>query len=372
MTRLLLIGVSHKATSVALREKLALTAHRATGFAEDLIQHEPISEAIVLSTCNRTEIYAAVPAGATRERLTELTALLARETGVESGELTRAEYARSGSEVERHLYRVTAGLDSMVLGESEIQGQVKRALEAALSAGTTGPLTSRLFSTALKAGKRVRSETGLGSSRTSVASIAVDLAAKHAGALDQLAVMLIGTGDTGSLVAQALASRGARTTFIANRRVERAHELADQYGGSVARLDDLARHMERADVILTATASPHIVIEAPDLRPIMKRREQRPLVLIDLALPRDIDPSCHEIRGVTAYDLDDLQRVVDATFTARDSERGAAETIVSQEVDRFASWLATRRQPRPNGEVQELSAAARQDRSGKPQRSSSA
>jgi glutamyl-tRNA reductase len=372
VTRLLLIGVSHKATSVVLREKLALTGKQATRFAQDLITHEPINEAVVLSTCNRTEIYAAVPPGETRQRLTELAALLAHQTGVEGVELTRAAYTRSGSEVERHLYRVTAGLDSMVLGESEIQGQVKRALEAALAAGTTGPLTSRLFSSALKAGKRVRSETGLGAARTSLASIAVDLAVKNAGALDQRAVMMIGTGETGSLTARALASRGARPTFIANRRVERAHELAELYGGSVAPLAELSRHIEFADVIVAATASPHTVIEAPDLRQIMKRRESRPLVIIDLALPRDVDPACREIRGVTVYDLDDLQRVVDATFVARDNERGAAETIVSQEVDRFADWLLSRRASDHEGTVLELFGEQRGDDDSKPRRSSSA
>lgn len=372
MTRLLLIGVSHQATSVVLREQLAMTGKQATRVAQELITHSSIEEAVVLSTCNRTEIYAAVAAGKTRERLTELAALLAHHTGVEGVELTRAAYTRSGGEVERHLYRVTAGLESMVLGEAEIQGQVKRALEAALAAGTTGPLTSRLFSTALKAGKRVRSETGLGSSRTSVASIAVDLAVKNAGALDQRAVMMIGTGETGSLTARALASRGARTTFIANRRALRAHELAEQYGGSVAPLSELTRHIEIADVVVSATASPHTVVEAADLRQIMKRRESRPLVLIDLALPRDIDPACREVRGATVYDLDDLQHVVDATFVARDSERGAAETIISQEVDRFADWLRRRREPVPAGEVLELFGSQRDDDDSEPRRSTSA
>lgn len=354
MNRLLLIGVSHKASSVVLREKLALTGKQATRFAQDLIAHDEVQEAVVLSTCNRTEIYAAVSPGDTRERFAELAALLAHDTGVEGVELTKAAYTRSGSEVERHLYRVTAGLDSMVIGESEIQGQVKRTLEAALAAGTTGPLTSRLFSTALKAGKRVRSETGLGSSRTSVASIAVDLAVKKVGALDQRSVMMIGTGETGSLTARALAARGARTTFIANRRVDRARELAEAYGGAVAPMDQRLRQISLADVVVSATASPHTVIDAPDIRQMMKRRESRPLVLIDLALPRDIDPACHEIRGVTVYDLDDLQRVVDATFVARDNERGAAETIIGEEVDRFRSWLLARRQTTPGGTVLEL------------------
>lgn len=354
MTRLLLIGVSHKTAPVALREKLALTAKQATRFGEELIAHERISEAVVVSTCNRTEIYAAAPTGETRQRLTELAALLAHHANVDGAELTRIAYTRSGEEVERHLYSVTAGLDSMVLGESEIQGQVKRSLEAALAAGTTGPLTSRLFSSALKAGKRVRSETAIGAARTSVASIAVDLAFKTVGALDDRAVMMIGTGEAGGLTAQALADRGARTVFIANRHVEHAEELAQRFGGSVAPLQDLKRQIELADVIVSATASPHTVLEAPDLRAIMKRRQSRPLVLIDIALPRDIDPDCREIRGVSMYDLDDLKRVVDATFVARDGERDAAARIVGEEVDRFESWLQNRLNRLHGGELREL------------------
>jgi glutamyl-tRNA reductase len=373
MTRLLMIGVSHRTAPVALREKLALTSKQATRFGQELIGHDSIHEAVVLSTCNRTEIYAAVTPGDTRAQLTELAALLAHHAVVDGGDLAKAAYTRAGADVERHLYSVTAGLASMVLGESEIQGQVKRALEAALAAGTTGPLTSRLFSTALKAGKRVRSETAIGASRTSIASIAVDLAVKSVGALDQRAVMLIGTGETGELTAQALAARGSRTVFIANRRIEHAHELAERFSGSVAPLSDLQRQVEMADVIVSATASPHTVIEAPDLRAIMKRRESRPLVLIDLALPREIAPDCREIRGVSMHDLDDLQRVVDATFVARDGERNAAEIIVGEEVDRFEFWLSSRRhRSTTGGELLELFGGRGQDDDSKPRRSSSA
>jgi glutamyl-tRNA reductase len=319
-----------------------------------LIAHDPISEAVVVSTCNRTEIYVGTPIGDTRARLTELAALLAHHAGVDGRELTRIAYTRTGEQVERHLYSVTAGLESMVLGESEIQGQIKRALEAALAAGTTGPLTSRLFSTALKAGKRVRSETAIGAARTSVASIAADLAFKTVGALDQRAVMMIGTGEAGGLAAQALADRGSRTVFIANRHVEHAEELAERFNGSVAPLADLKRQVGMADVVVSATASPHTVLEAPDLRAIMKTRQSRPLVLIDIALPRDIDPDCREIRGVSMHDLDDLQRIVDSTFTARDGERAAAARIVDEEVDRFESWLENRHNRLHRGELREL------------------
>jgi glutamyl-tRNA reductase len=368
MSRLLLIGVSHKTAPLALREKLAMTDKQAARFAHDLLEHDSITEALVLSTCNRTEIYVAAPREDTREQLTELTALLAHSAGVDGQMLARAAYPLADIDVVRHLYAVTAGLDSMVIGESEIQGQVKRALEAALSAGTTGPMTSRLFSSALKAGKRVRSETGVGAARTSLASIAADLAIKTVGALEQRAVVMIGTGEIGSHTAQALAARGSSTTFIANRRVERALELVERFGGTVAPKSELAHHIELADVIVSATTSPHTVIDADDLSAIMGRRQSRPLVVIDLALPRDIDPDCREIRGVSMYDLDDLQRIVDATFVARDGERGAAENIIEQEVRRFEQWLAGRATPVAAGEVRELFG----DDDGNPRRRSSA
>jgi glutamyl-tRNA reductase len=308
----------------------------------------------VLSTCNRTEVYAVAPTGEPRARLTEIAAAIAHGADVSGTELARVAYTRAGAQVEDHLFSVTAGLDSMVLGESEIQGQVKRTLEAALASGTTGPLTSRLFSSALKAGKRVRSETGVGAARTSLASIAVDLAIKRVGALDQRAVMMIGTGEIGSQAAQALAVRGSRTTFIANRRVERAHDLAQRLGGTVAPKTELTRQVELADVIVSATTSPHTVIQADELRAIMARRADRPLVMIDLALPRDIDPACREIRGVSMYDLDDLQQIVDATFVARDGERHAAEAVIGQEIERFEQWLERRATPSAGGEVREL------------------
>lgn len=354
MKRLLSIGVSHKTAHVALREHLAMTPKQATRFAKDLIGHESISEALVLSTCNRTEIYVATPDGNTRDRLTDLTTVLAEKTGVEVSVVARATYPLAGPDVVKHLYAVTAGLDSMVLGESEIQGQVKRALEAALSAGTTGPLISRLFSSALKAGKRVRSETALGAARTSLSSIAVDLAVKAVGALEQRTVMMIGTGEIGSHTAQALAARGSRTTFIANRQLERAHHLAERFGGTVVPLSELAQQLELADVIFSATTSPHSVIDAAQLSAIMARRESRPLVVIDLALPRDVDPNCREIPGVSMYDLDDLQRIVDATFVARDSERDAAEIVIGQELERFEEWLQRRPASPAGGEVREL------------------
>lgn len=353
MSQLLAIGVSHQTAPLNLRAQIAFTARHAARFGTALLQREAFHEAVVLSTCNRTEIYVAANDGPTRPALTELAALLAYETQAEPAAVTDSAYFLAGQEVERHLYRVTAGLDSMVVGESEIQGQVKRTLEGALAAGSTGTLTSRLFSTALRTGKRVRSETRIGAKRTSVASVAVDLAIKAAGQLDQLEVTLVGAGDAGESAAKVLAARGAAPVFMGRRRAQRAHDLADRFGGSFAPLEDLDEHLATTDVLLCATASPHYVVTASALKRIAARR-QRELVLIDLAVPRDIEPACRLVRGVTVHDLDDMQSVIDSTFADRESERVAAERIVEDEAERFGEWLLERRALSRTGQLLEL------------------
>lgn len=359
MTQLLAVGLSHKSAPLELREQVTLPPKRAARFAELLVGRDGIAEAIVLSTCNRTEIYvAATGAGAPRQ--TELIALLAADADLDPGRLAGFSYALRGEEVARHLFGVTAGLESMVLGESEIQGQVKRALEDALAAGTTGPLASRLFSSALKAGKRVRSETGLGAARTSVASVGVDLAVKALGSLEDRTVTMIGAGETGETAAHALAHRGAKPVLIAHLRVERAREIAARIGGRVDSFEHLDARIATSDVVVSATASPHYVVHEREVREIMARRS-RPLVLIDLAVPRDIEPGCRDVEGVEMYDIDDLRPVVDRTLSLRAAERDAAETIIEQEIERFEQWLRGRRERDPAEPVRALRVAASSD-----------
>ncbi|HWI22119.1 MAG TPA: glutamyl-tRNA reductase [Baekduia sp.] len=354
MSQLLVLGVSHKTAPLEMRGRLALTSKQATRFARELTELEGIEEAVVVSTCNRTELYVGALDGPPSRRVKELSALLAYHAGIDDEQLGEIAYALEGDRVEHHLFSVTAGLDSMVLGENEIQGQVKRALETALSAGTTGTYTARLFSSALKAGKRVRTETRVASARTSVASVAVELAHKAVGPLAERDIVLIGAGETGELTARALAARGAKTIVIANRRVERAKEIAELVGATVEPLEDLPAQLAHADVVVSATASPHSVIETETVAAIMAQREH-PLVLIDLAVPRDIEPGCRELAGVELYDIDDLQAVVDATFSLRESERTAAEEIIAQETERFARWLDRRQAVRADSVVELLS-----------------
>ena len=227
----------------------------------------------------------------------------------------------------------------MIVGEAEVQGQIKRAYEHALTAGTTGPLTNHLFRAALQTGKRVRTETALGASRTSVSTVAVDLAREVVGDLADRRVVIIGAGETSELTARALADQGVTTIFVANRHADRALSLAQRFGGRVASLHELPERLREADIVVSSTSSPHPIIEAEDLELVMAAREGRPLLVIDIAVPRDVESAAAQIDGVTVYDIDDLQRVVARNLEVRAGERTAADAIVEQELQRFATWM---------------------------------
>jgi glutamyl-tRNA reductase len=337
MSELLALGISHKTAPVALRERLAFTEGQAVEFAQQIAESPEVHEALVISTCNRTEIYLVV--GDPVQAEADVLGLLARRASIRPTELAQEIYSPRNCEAARQLYRVTAGLESMILGEAEIQGQVKRAYEAAMQAGTTGPLSNRLFAAALTTGKRVRSETGIGSSRVSVPSVAVDLAQDVLGDLAQRHVMLLGAGETSELTAQALAHQGVGTIFLANRHADRALSLAQRFGGSVVGLDKLPEQLLEADIVVSSTSSPHPIVGSEELALVMAQRSGRPLLLIDIAVPRDIDSRCGDIDGVTLYDIDDLQAVVKRNLGAREEIVPQAEQIVEEEIHRFARWL---------------------------------
>ncbi|MFZ1925729.1 MAG: glutamyl-tRNA reductase [Solirubrobacteraceae bacterium] len=342
---LLALGISHKTAPVALRERLAFTEGMAVEFAQQIAESPEVHEVVVISTCNRTEIYLVVGGvgGDPLQAESDVLGLLARRAGIRPTELAQEIYSPRNCEAARQLYRVTAGLESMILGEAEIQGQVKRAYEAAMKAGTTGPLSNRLFAAALTTGKRVRSETGIGTSRVSVPSVAVDLAQDVLGDLAERRVMLLGAGETSELTAQALAHQGVGTIFVANRHADRALSLAQRFGGSVVGLDKLPEQLLEADIVVSSTSSPHPIVGSEELALVMAQRRGRggraPLLLIDIAVPRDIDSRCGDIDGVTLYDIDDLQAVVQRNLGARREIVPQAEQIVEEEIHRFARWL---------------------------------
>jgi glutamyl-tRNA reductase len=336
---LLALGVSHKTAPVALRERLALPEGRATRILGDLTARPEIHEAVAISTCNRTELY--LVAGDPVEAENHVLAELSRQAGIRPTELLGRLYSLRGADAVRHLFSVAAGLDSMIVGEAEVQGQVKRAYELALVEGATGPISNRLFRDALGAGKRVRTETALGRSRVSVSSVAVDLARDALGELETKRVLVVGAGENGELTAKALADRGVRTVFVANRRYDRAIGLAQRFGGEAVRFDDLPAEIVDADIVVGCTSSPHLIVGADELALVTEQRRGRPLLLIDIAVPRDIDPRVRELPGITLYDMDDLQRTVARNLDVQEAEAARARTVIDEELQRFDRWLST-------------------------------
>jgi glutamyl-tRNA reductase len=340
MSELLALGASHKTAPLALREKLALPEGRAASALRELTAHDSVQEAVAISTCNRAELYllAVDPV----EAETEALAVLSRQAEIRPTELVGSMYSLRGSDAVRHLFSVAAGLDSMIVGEAEVQGQVKRSYELALVEGATGPISNRLFRDALSAGKRVRTETEIGRSHVSIATVAVDLAARSLGDLSKRRVLVIGAGENGELTARALAERGVHTVFVANRRYDRAIGLADRFGGTAVRFDDLPTELARADIVVSCTSSPHQIFGREELEVVVEERGRRPLVLIDIAVPRDIEPSVRDLcSGVTLFDMDDLQSEVARNLSVREAEATKAGALIDQETERFDRWLET-------------------------------
>jgi glutamyl-tRNA reductase len=338
MPELLTLGVSHKTAPLDLRERLSLTEGRAVSALNELTTAAGIHEAAAISTCNRTELYLIVsdPVEAESTGLGVLT----RQADIRPTELLGHLYSLRSTEAARHLLRVTAGLDSMIVGEAEVQGQVKRAYELALVEGATGPILNRLFRAALAAGGRAREQTGISEKGVSIPSVAVELARRALGDLSQCRVLVVGAGETAELVAKALVARGVATVFVANRHYDRAIGLAQRFKGGAVRFEELPEELLSADIVVSATNSPHHIVERDDLAQVMEAREGRPLLAIDLAVPRDIEPDCREIPGVSVHDIDDVQQIVERNTSGREAEAKRAETIIEAELDRFERWLA--------------------------------
>ena len=339
MSELLALGASHHTAALAIRERLALPEGRAETVIAELLREPSVQEAVALFTCNRTELYLVVSDPVAAE--SAVLSLLARQAGIRPTELVDAMYTFANCDAARHLYRVASGLDSMVVGEAEVQGQVKRAYERALALRSTGPLTNKLFRAALATGKRVRTQTRISEGRASVASVAVELAQDVLGDLTERRVLIVGAGETAELTAQALHGQGVRTLFVANRRRERALALAQRFGGETLSFEALPGELGEVDIVIASTASPHTIVGAEELGEVMTVRAGRPLLLIDLAVPRDIDPACAELDGVALHDVDDLQAQVARTRSVRRAEARLAEEIVEEEIQAFAGWLGS-------------------------------
>ncbi len=339
MSELLALGVSHKTAPLDLRERLSLTEGSAAGALRELTAVEGIHEAAAISTCNRTELYLVVsdPVEAESTALGVLT----RQAEIRPTELLGHLYSLRSGEAAAHLFRVTAGLDSMIVGEAEIQGQIKRAYELALVESATGPILNRLFRGALAAGGRAREETAIGEKGVSIPSVAVELARRALGDLGERRALVIGAGETAELVARALVARGVATVFVANRHYDRAIGLAERFDGTAVRFEELPEQLEAADIVVSATNSPHHIVECDELEHVMASRGGGPLLVVDIAVPRDIEPGCRGIAGVSLHDIDDVQQIVERNAGGREAEARRAEPILAAELERFERWLAS-------------------------------
>lgn len=333
---LLVMGLSHKTAPVAQREKATMSEAAARQVLRDLQRNPHVDEVIALSTCNRTELYVASPRPADVEPV--LAETFVARTRISASELACAQYILRDERAAAQLFRVASSLDSMVLGESEIQAQVKAAWERAGEEGTAGPILNRLFRQALEVGKRVRSRTRIGSGASSVSTVAVDLAEEILDDLPGRRVLVVGAGRMAEATAQALVSRGVREVVVANRTVGTARELAERFGGRGVGFDELAGELDDADIIISSTDAPHAILGADGLRPVLARRDGRPMVIIDIAVPRDIDADVAEIDGVSLFDIDDLERVVETNLNGRRLEAERGEDMVIDAVEGFMAW----------------------------------
>jgi glutamyl-tRNA reductase len=324
-----LVGISHHQAPIELRERAALDPQRASELARQLAGAN--GEAVCLSTCNRTELYLASGSADEAERRAEA-ALLALET-----ELGPALYRLRDAGAALHLFRVAAGLDSMVPGEGEILGQVRSAHDL----GAPGPVLDRLFRQALHAGKKARAQTAIGESPASVSSAAAALAEQVFGDLRGRSILVVGAGKVGELAVRNLVSRGATIAFVANRSVDRADELARRASAEAISLERIQSGLERADMVLSSTSASGWILTRAQVERALPARRGRPLFLIDLAVPRDLDPSIHELEGCYLYDIDDLEAVVAETLAGRRREAERAEAIVAEEADSFRKWHAS-------------------------------
>ncbi|HEY2317329.1 MAG TPA: glutamyl-tRNA reductase [Solirubrobacteraceae bacterium] len=340
---LVAVGLDHTTAEVQLRERLAFSPAEMPAALACLTDPgvSPLEQAAILSTCNRVEVYGVARTWPSREKLVSF---LARFHGLAPDELTRAVYVRRGAEVPDHLAATAAGLHSLVLGEAQIQGQVRRALEVAIASGTAGPELRRLFESAISAGRRVRSRTGIGRGVASVPHAAVELARQRRGTLEGSTVLLIGAGTVGELTAKHLRKLGPRALLVVGRDPARAERVAERNGGRSLASDRLREGLAQSDVVICSTGARRPILHRDELELAVAGRRvgSPPLLLIDLAVPRDIDPTVVGLAGVEIHTIDDLERVVERTREWRRTELPAAYSVLRPEVARFTRWLSSR------------------------------
>ena len=329
-----IIGVNHLTAPVEVRERLAIPESRLADSLRRLVQHPGVNEGLILSTCNRVEILAQSPNGTA-----DLRGFLRQLFTVPASEFESHLYEFREREAIRHLFRVAASLDSMVVGEPQILGQVKEAYATARAVGAVHSQLDLLLTRAFAVAKRVRTETAVGSSAVSVASVAVELAEKIFGSLQGKHVYLVGAGKMSELAARHLIAHGAESIFVANRTHDRAAELAARFSGQAILFEQLYETCDRADIVITSTGAPHAIFRKEHGELFLNRRKNRPMFFIDIAVPRDVDPEMNKLDGIFVYDIDDLQQAVSTHVADRRREAERAEEIVNVEVTRFQQRL---------------------------------
>jgi glutamyl-tRNA reductase len=332
------LGMSHRSAPVEVRERVAFPPCAGRTFLRRLSEEGAVEEAVLLSTCNRTELYAVVEDEDARDRILDL---LAEDRGVQRGSLDRDTYWLTEAEAVRHLYRVASSLDSMVVGEAEILGQVREAYRAATEEQRTGPMLNRLFHTSLRVGKKVRSETGIGDSSLSVPHVAVKLAEDVFGTLDGRRALVLGAGEMSELVIKHLKARGVTELRIANRTPERARLLAGRVGGRAVPFDALVDELSEADVVVSSTGAGEWVVRSETVAAALTAGREEPLFFVDIAVPRDVDPVVQTLGRVFVYDIDDLQAVVERNADDRGEAAQKGEAMISPAVVEFMSWLSS-------------------------------
>lgn len=338
--KLSITGLNHRSAPVEVRERLAFDARSLGEALGELLRKPGISEGLILSTCNRVEVAVTSPDGNDPKAVVE--EFLAARRGLDAGSLAPYLYHFQDAEAIRHLFRVAASLDSMVVGEPQILGQLKAAYATAKAHGAVGGWMEAILTRAFSVAKRVRTETGIGENPVSISSTAVDLARQIFGSLAERRVMVVGAGKMAELAVRCLRSAGVRQIYVTNRTIERARAMAEAFDGVVVEYDRFLDALPGMDIVLTSSAAPFYLLRKDHMRRVLEARRNRPVFLIDIAVPRNVDPAVNELDNVFLYDIDDLQRVADANMGERRKRAELAERIVAEEVERMVARLKAR------------------------------
>ncbi|AFM40907.1 glutamyl-tRNA reductase [Desulfosporosinus acidiphilus SJ4] len=330
------VGLNHQGTPVEIREKMSFQPSQIQEALKKLRNYPALEGVLILSTCNRTEVYAAttdVEVG-----IVSIKKFLSAHHGIDEKLLNQYLYVHTLYDAIRHLFRVTAGLDSMVRGETQILGQVASAYQQANDAEVTNKAINVFFQTALAVGKRIRTETQIDQHPVSISYTAVELAKQQYGELQGKGILILGAGEMSTLTIRNLVAAGASTVMVSNRSYDKAVSLAEEFSGQAVRFDEMDKHLETVDIVISATAATHFVILPERMKTIMEKRQGRPLLLIDIAVPRDIHPDVKEIEHITLFDIDDLRGVIDRHHQERELAALNAEKIIEEEMNRFVKW----------------------------------